>query len=1241
MAQAVSEEDAPRLPFAVVGIGASAGGLEAMIDFLKSSPADSGMAFVLVQHLSPQRESMVAEILSNHTTMRVLQVEDGMPVEPNHVYVIRPGFTMTIKNGRLHLGESLLTPGHRRPVDDFFRSLAEEQRERAVCVIMSGMGSNGTAGAESIKAVGGLCVAQDPESAKFSSMPRHLIDAGLADFILQVHEIPAVLQRFMSHPYARGEHVDELDTSEDRHALAEILTVLRTRIRHDFTGYKKPTVIRRVERRMGLHQVTRMGDYAQILRQNPAEITALADDLMIHVTGFFRDAEVWETLQRKVIEPLLMERDEDSAIRAWVTACSSGEEAYTLAILLAEAAEQLDKRFDIKVFATDTAERSLHLARAGVFPGGIESEVSPERLARYFEKDDACFRVKREVREMVVFAPQNLLQDPPFSRLDLCTCRNLLIYLEPEMQRRVMSLLHFGLRDGGVLVLGSSETAGASEEQFEPIDKRARIYRRVGPTRHGVPEFPLRHQKALLPSERRDVRGGFVSKMSVAQTTNRVLLEQYTPAAVVIDRHGRIIYFHGRTDPFLEQPRGEPTRELLQLARESVRGALRQAMHSVLIDGQAVTVRDGTVETDEGRKRVLVKVAPLYEQSTSPYILVSFLEVPDQLPIEVPAAIPSKSVEVAEELQRVRDELQSAIEELQTSNEEMKASHEEITSINEELQSSNEELETSKEELQSLNEELTTVNAQLEAKMQELERATNDLGSLLSSTDIGVIFLDARFRIRRYTPAVRELIELIPSDIGRPLNDLARKFDDPQLMSDAQEVLERLVPLERQIVSEDGHWYSRRILPYRTQDNRIDGVVVTFVDITALHSAVAARTEAEGHLRVVVEQERAARAEAEAASLAKDTFLANVSHELRTPLSAILLWSKMLLKGGAAQNRMAEGLSAIVKSAEAQRNLVEDLLDTVRIVSGKLRLNPQPIGAADFIQSAIDTVAPIAEGKRIQVDVNLSGDLGVVRADGDRLRQVVWNLLSNAVKFTPAGGKIRLIATRDADVIHIRVIDTGRGIAPDMLKKVFDRFVQSDRPDGVHGGLGLGLSIARQIVDLHGGTVQVKSEGTGRGAEFDVTLPLPLVRNSETQTPLEHHDLVLAGLQLLLVEDDPDTRQALVALVEAAGGEAIAVATAEEAMVQFRRHRPDVIVSDLSLPGMDGNEFIRQVRQIEAKERTRPVPAVACTATLLQADRQRSFEAGFQAHLTKPVDVDQLLRVLQGQVKPRDNSNES
>ncbi|MEO6567148.1 MAG: chemotaxis protein CheB, partial [Opitutaceae bacterium] len=1315
-------------------------------EFLKVLPVDNGMAFVIVQHLPPERESIIASILGKHTTMPVLQVEDEMVVNKQHVYVIRPGHTLTIREGRLHLGDPVEKRGHQSPVDDFFRSLAEEQRERAIAIVMSGMGSNGTAGAQAIKAVGGLCIAQDIESAKFPSMPRNLIEMGLADYVLKPEEMPEVLIRYGSHPYATGQRLEE--AARESQALTVILGVLRTRLRHDFSGYKKPTVIRRIQRRMGLAQLTSMHDYARMLRQHPQEASALADDMMIHVTGFFRDPDVWTIMQDKIVAPLVAAKPNDGLIRAWVTACSSEEEAYTLAMLLVEAAETAGKNLDIKIFATDTAGRSLSHARSGIYPGGIESEVSQERLERFFDRDESVYRVKKELRDLVVFAPQNILQDPPFSRLDLCTCRNLLIYLEPEVQRRALLLMHFSLVEGGTLMLGTSETIGGVEELFEPIDKKHRIYRRVGPTRHGAVEFPLRALGSIGESEGAPVIGG-LPRPSLTHLAQKTLLDRFTPPSVVIDRQHRVVLFHGKTERFLGQPSGEPTRDLMQLVREPLRGALRNALHNAIAHNQPATTRDRWVGGENTRTCVEVTVAPLGGPEAAGHFLVSFHEVVEMASADVtPLAIANdRRDELEQESGRVTDELQSTIEQLQTSNEEMKASAEEATSINEELQSTNEELETSKEELQSLNEELTTVNAQLQVKMEELESATNDMSSLLASSDIAVVFLDTNFRIRRFTPAVRDLIELIPSDVGRPVKDMALKFVDPEFVTDIELVLEKLVPLEREIGSASGRFYVRRTLPYRTVDHRIGGVVVTFVDISRRREAEGALRESEerhrlilggvkeyaifmldergkfatwspgaervfgytsgeavgksldilltpedraagraekemaqarsrdsasedrwhvrkggtrfwgsgvlaavkdegGHLRGFVtilrdntdqkfaeEALREAKAAAEAANAAKDHFLATVSHELRTPLAAMMLWTKLLEEQNEpSADRLREGLEAIRNCAEEQQELIEDLVDTSRIVAGKLRLELKPTNLLAAVRSAVDAVRPSAAAKNLLITERIEPDVGWVNADAHRLQQVVWNLLSNSVKFTPADGLISIGMWRRENDVEIRVTDNGIGIRPDYIGRVFDRFGQAEQSSTRESsGLGLGLSICQQLVELHGGTISAQSAGLGQGAAFIVALPLPpidpLVVNTDSGAPLplQSH---LHGLRVMLLEDMAATRKALALILREAGADVIAFDRAVDAIEAFKKQRPDIIVSDIGMPTVDGHEFMQRIRTLESQVSAPPVPAVALTAYADENNRHRALASGFQKCLTKPIDPKQLVSAL-------------
>ncbi|HEV7135141.1 MAG TPA: chemotaxis protein CheB [Steroidobacteraceae bacterium] len=1363
------------LAFPVVGVGASAGGVEALRTFFAACSPEGGMAYVVIQHLSPEHESLMAEILGRCTLMPVRQIEDGMLVEPNRVYVIRPGHTVTLAGGALHLGEPVEKRGHRRPVDDFFRSLAREQQERAIAVVLSGTGTNGTAGAQAIKAAGGLCIAQDPETAEFPQMPQSLIHAGYADQVLKVEDVPAVLLRYTRHPGlelppAGGARAAQ-ELERHRQQLNEVIAIVRARTGHDFGAYKPPTVLRRIQRRMGLAGIRRLEDYGARLRDHSEEAAALANDLMINVTGFFRDPAAWEALREAVVQPLIEQYEPGSGpLRAWVAACASGEEPYTLAMLIAEEAERAGKNLDVKIFATDTADKSLVLARAGVYPGGIEGNLSPERLEKFFDKEEHTYRIKKVLREQVVFAPQDLLTDPPFSRVDIVACRNLLIYLEPEAQRRVLTLLHFALREGGYLFLGNAETLGHADTLFEVVSKRWRIYRRTGPT-HRFAELPA--LSARMPAVR---TAGRVAPVPIVRASGptpiqAALLEELPPTAVV-DANERVVYFQGDTTPFLLHPSGEATQNLLELVRVPLRSAARSALRQSFAEKRPITVQ---TDSGEDGSHIAITAAPLKHRHPTQHFRVSFQRMEQasgqgaavsEHPLAVSAAQAVNPLRgdplLEEELRQVRAELQASLEAFEASTEELKASNEEVTSVNEELQSANEELETSKEELQALNEELVTVNAQLQSKVLELEALTDDLHNLLSSTDIAVVFLDRELTVRRFTPAMSDLLELIPADIGRPLAHFAPKFSGGELMGDARQVMAKLVPLESEVLSHSGRWYLMRTLPYRTEDNHIAGVVITFIDLTARKQAEQAITASQERLRAVIEQLPAAvlvaeapagnlllgnrqaaqlfnqpfplpfighswtvayslfrgfhknaqpyaprewplaraletgeevleeeldfvrpdgtaatvtmsaapirnaagevtlavatfwdithrkaldarlqealqsarqlQASAEHANRAKDEFISTVSHELRTPLNTIRLWSRMFMAGTVHDADVIRGGQMVDRAALAQQQLIDDLLDVSRMASGQLRLAPRDTPLATGVAAAIESIRPVAEGRRVVLASELSAEVGSVYVDPDRIQQVVWNLLANAVKFTPEGGRVDVRLRRVDGTVQIEVTDTGKGIRADFLPHVFDRFRQGDGGAARRfGGLGLGLAIAKQLVELHGGTITAHSEGEGRGATFTVYLPLERRYPTAEQTELadaRRESKVLTGLDVLLVEDESMAREASERLLEQYGAQVRAVGSAAGAREAFEARRPDVIVADIGMPDEDGYALIKHLRRLEQERHSARVPAVAATAFARSEDRQRALAAGFDEHLPKPVDPEQLVRVL-------------
>jgi two-component system CheB/CheR fusion protein len=844
----------------VVGIGASAGGIDALKRFFGSMPADSGLAFAVVLHLDPRHHSELASILGHRTGMPVADIVDGVRIEPNRVYVIVPDKSLRVDGDQLRLSEPAEPRGHRHPVDVFFVSLAEHRRERAIAIVLSGTGSNGTQGMKEVKARGGLAVVQDPETAQFDGMPRSAVTAGVADHVTAPEKMPEILLRYARHGYMADPDHLSAKASGAQPVLDPVLALLRARSGHDFRNYKRGTLERRIHRRMGLANQGTLAEYADLLRSNPGEIAALVKDLMISVTGFFRDPEAWAALDETVLAPLIAERDADAEIRIWVPACATGEEVYSLAMLAVERARAMHKTLNLKIFATDSQETNLAAARNGTYPAAAVSAISPERLGRFFDRLDGSYQIKKELRELIVFASQNLLRDPPFSRLDLISCRNLLIYLDPEAQKRVVALFHFALREGGHLFLGNAETVGRHESLFDTVSKKWRIYRRLGPTRHDIVEFPLLGTHARFQHAEEPARPN-AEPARAAEVARHALLDRYAPASVLIGQKGRILYFHGPTGDYLEQPPGEPTRDLLAMARDGLRLPLRAAVREATEKHNSVTV-SARVRQREAVRVVSVTVEPLpTTQALAGLLLVSF--APESEPRATAHPVPPSDREDAEnaasqrtleeELKSTRAELQSTVEQMESANEELKAANEEVTSMNEELQSTNEELETSKEELQSYNEELHTINNQLQHKNQELENLADDQNNLLAGTEVATIFLDMKHRIKWFSPASSELLDLVPSDIGRPLTHFAPKFDDPNLLHDLEAVLEKLTRNAAEISSAAGRWYLRRLIPYRTRDNRIAGTVLTFTDITERKHIADAVNEARVYAEAVVD----------------------------------------------------------------------------------------------------------------------------------------------------------------------------------------------------------------------------------------------------------------------------------------------------------------------------------------------------------------------------------------------------
>jgi two-component system CheB/CheR fusion protein len=838
--------------FPVVGIGASAGGLEALEQFFTHAPADSGLAFVVVQHLDPTQESMLVQLLQRSSAMPVVQVVDGQKVRPNHVYVIPPRQDLDLLHGVLHLMEPTEKRGLRLPIDHFLRSLAADLRSNAMGVILSGMGSDGTLGLRAIKESAGAAFVQAPDSARFDSMPRSAIDAGLADVVGPAEELVPCILAFLHHTPALALAVPAQAQGSANANLGDVdkvLLLLREHTGNDFSLYRKSTLVRRIARRMCVHQLSHIGDYVRLLRESKTEAHLLFQELLIGVTSFFRDPAVWDQIKSEVMPALLALQPQGGVLRAWVPGCSTGEEAYGLAMVFKEALEGASPRANLKlqIFATDLDKTAIDMARSGVYPPGISANVSEQRLRRFFVEDGQGYRVSSEIRDMVVFAPQNLAMDPPFTRLDLLSCRNLLIYLEPELQQKLIALFHHSLNPGGVLLLGSAETVGQASKLFALWPGEARLYRRLD----GRPHNELGAFPSVFAFHRppRNIPNGEAATVAAApkmanlkQLADDLLLQRFTPAAVLAAANGDIVYLSGKTGRFLEPAAGKASLNLLAMAREGLDRALAKGFHRAMRDKLAVTIKDVSVGFNGGNLRLNVHVQPLNSDNLLQGLaLVVFEELaPRDLPQSLasdsaPDAAPAQRlVTLQKELQRVHEDLQATREEMQTSQEELKSMNEELQNTNEELQSTNEEFTTSKEEMQSMNEELQTVNHELMSRVDELVLTADDMNNLLNSAQVATLFLDVHLGVRRFTPAMAHLIKLIPSDIGRPITDLVSALQYPQLVDDAHEVLRTLVASVRDVPASDDRWYAAHLMPYRTQDNRIDGVVITFSEIGAI-----------------------------------------------------------------------------------------------------------------------------------------------------------------------------------------------------------------------------------------------------------------------------------------------------------------------------------------------------------------------------------------------------------------------
>ena len=1313
----------------VVGIGASAGGLEALQLFFDNLDGATRMAFVVVQHLSPDFKSLMDELLARHTTLPIHLVENAMLVESGHVYLIPPKKEMIISGGRLLLSERDRQHELTLPIDVFFRSLAQDCGPNGIAVVLSGTGSDGSRGICDVHEAGGLVIVQDPASAQFDGMPKTAQDTGIADWVVTPQRIPALLE---SH--VKSLEAQPLLPSGTRSratpgsaALDDVYRMLETEFGIDFKHYKPSTITRRIERRLQLSKVDDVQQYVARLRGERAELDILYRDLLIGVTRFFRNEPAFDILAKRVLPELLAQCKPGRPLRVWVAGCATGEEAYSIAILLHELTAHLPGRA-FQIFATDVHPGSIELAGRAFYAESSLVNVSPERRDRYFIRSGSSYQLVPELRQSIVFAAHNVIKDAPFTRIDLVSCRNMLIYFQPPVQQKVLNHFHFALNRGGVMLLGPSESPGVLVKDFETIDQQWRFYRKHSDVRTPVdprlrPRLP---ESGLSPAP----AGPFARySMSNLLATYDVLLQDFMPPSLLVNDRNEMVHAFGGASRFLRARDGRQGLEVIDQVDDDLKLVLQGGLRRALLSPTPIVFKNVRMKADGIDVVHDVSLRRVLPRNTEvPHILISF-ETLQPNAIVAATAIDLASIDrdqlgmLEAELDHTKENLQAAIEQLETGNEELQASNEELMSSNEELQSTN-------EELQSVNEELYTVNAEYQSKIAQLTELTNDMDNLLASTDIGTIFLDEDLRIRKFTPQVADNFNLMQQDLGRSIETFTNNMDHPELIADIRQVLTSGTRVEREVRDVRGRAFFLRILPYRAKGGT-SGAVITFVEISGIKAAedalfheryllnsllssvpdaiyfrdtrgkfiranpaFAARLGLEeparalgksplempdidaalqlhqqdeivlrtgeaqlyrlesraraggaagwdlvtrlplrgkddevvgviGVIRDVTEQ-RLAEDKIKEAVRRRDEFLAMLSHELRNPLAAVVT-ATQLLKGEGLQGGQTHLVEVVDRQAHQMARLLDDLLEASRVTQNKIEIRKLPMDLRAVVEEASAAVGSMMKTSGLTFTMSIDPRPLTIDGDAARLQQVCVNLLTNAAKYTPRGGKVHLDATREGINAIIRVRDDGTGIPAEMLDAVFDLFVQSSRTiERAQGGIGVGLTLARSLIEMHDGTIEATSGGEGRGSVFSVRIPLSTKLVDEALV-LKGTKAVPTGGKIALVEDNEDSREMLCALLTRAGFSCRTAADGLAALTLVDDFSPEAAVVDVGLPGIDGFEVARRIRANPAHQH---ITLIALTGYGQQSDRATAIEAGFDAHLVKPVRLEQLLAIM-------------
>ena len=1195
----------PHQPLPIIAIGASAGGLEAVSHLFdamtKAAPGKTGMAFIVVQHLDPTHKSLMAELLAEHTTMPVAEASDGALLLADTVTVIPPGRYLTYRNGALFLSPAQVDHGARLPFDGLLASLAAGCGTHVVAVVLSGMGEDGSHGLSALKAAGGYAIAQKPQEADYAGMPSSAVETGLVDEVLALEAIPAALSARVAGMGAAKATVAA--------GLADIVAFLSEHTPHDFRGYKPGTIGRRIERRMVLLAIGRgdYGAYLALLRERAEERDLLARDLLINVTSFFRDTAVFDRLRETVLPDLVKSVPVSRTLRIWVAGCSTGEEAYSLAMLASDALIAAGREGKVQIFASDVDPDAIAVAREGAYPLDIATTVPADLLKRYFTKDEAGYRVATALRAMVVFSVQDVLVDPPFSRMDMVSCRNLLIYLSAQAQAKVIALFHFALCDGGILLLGTAETVGKDTGRFALIAKGERIYRHVVPSRAGEPGFPFSFGETLPRLGAPGKVSAKARQVSLGDICARAVLGHYAPAAVLVNKARQCLFSMGPTERYLRMAPGYASLDVFAMAPLPLRSKLRLALDRA--GAQEPVVQGGRTRLpDVGAFRFEVR----YLGGAEELWLIAFMEEAQSGAVAPEGGDPTRTAELEHELAHAQADLQVAIAAQEASHQEQKAINEEALSVNEEFQSTNEELLTSKEELQSLNEELTALNSQLQETLDRQRLTSDDLQNVLYSTNVGTLFLDKDLKIRFYTPAILVLFAVIPSDVGRPLADLRAVVPDPQLLADARSVVADEILIEREVVAPDGY-FLRRVLPYRARDGRVEGVVITFADITEA-KAIARALEA-------------SKLEAERANSAKSRFLAAASHDLRQPLQSLTLLRDLL--GRAVEGERPQALLArFDQTLGAMSGMLNTLLDINQIEAGAVRPRPVVFAVSDVLNRLRGEFTTLASARELRLRIMPCA--AMVYSDPHLLEQMIRNLLGNAIKYTRHGG-IVLGCRRQGDMLRIEVWDTGIGIAADQLHAIFEEFHQVGvAPPDNSRGLGLGLSIVQRLGVLLEHGVQVRSRA-GKGSVFAISLPRAMAPVAEALPPLA----VLAPMshpgqhqcKIMVVEDDAEVLDLLEQLLCGQGYSAMGAPDAEAAMriVEEGAFRPEILLSDYNLPNhANGLDLLANMRARLGQA----LPAIILSGDISTDTLARIAKADC-VQLSKPANPQELIAAIE------------